>query len=215
MYFDLRAALRELGPDFALQLINAARPSGEYVFTRFLPEEDHASYYVDGGNMTITPTMAGLSGMDSPYAPGGQISLTKFLENSAKITNRVTLPEAAIRALQELVVRLRGTGQEVSLQLLIDEVLNFSDRVVIQAHIDTFEFLRGQVLNTTTLNGPLNNVYLDIDYQIPESYRPAKRIGADGYGGASSEILGRRPQSATRFELPGRRAYHSPADAST
>ena len=206
MDFDLRAGLRELGPGFALALINAMRPTGEYVFARFLPEENRASYHAEGGNMTVRPTMAGLSGMDSPYSPGGQITLSTFLEKTAKITNQVDLPEAAIRALQEIVLRLYGTGQEVTLQTIIDEILNFTDAVVVQAHLDTMEFLRGQVLNYHRIDWTFNNIKLRVDYGVEETFRPAKRTGAEGYGAAQSTFWAddRKAQRALNYQIAAR-----------
>lgn len=206
MDFDLRAALQQLGPTFALRLINALRPGGEYVFARFLPEEDKPSYFVDGGNMTITPTMAGLSGMDSPYPTGGQIAVSTFLEKSAKISNRVPLPEEAIRVMQEMVVRLRGTGQEVTIDVLVNELLNFAERLIVQAHWDTMEFLRGQTLNRHTIDWTFNNVHLKVNYGVPESHRPAKRTGAEGYGAAQSTFWAddRKAQRALNYQIAAR-----------
>src|SRR6185436_2771739 len=106
-------------------------------------------------NMIVRTTMAGLVGMDSPYPPGGTVELSSFLENSAKIATTNTLTEGALRQLQAMMRQMQFDGT-LSNDFLAQEALNFLQKVVIQALMDTDEWLRGQALVYGLLNWTFN-----------------------------------------------------------
>src|SRR5690625_3690867 len=110
MLLSFPEALEILGPNAAFQYIREARPESDYYLTQFLPEVLRPDYNVQQGSMKIHATMAGLSGMDSKYPETGVVSGSSFLEKSAKIANRATLTEEALRTLQDLLMRLSAQG---------------------------------------------------------------------------------------------------------
>ena len=136
MNLNFAEVLATLGPDAAFRVASDARPPEEYLFAKFLPEITKPSYHVEAGYMTVRPTMAGLTGMDSPYAKGGQITVSTFLERSAKLTNSVVMREEAQRQLQEFVRQIVIDGGSAN-GFLRDEALAFLMDVVVQGHLDT------------------------------------------------------------------------------
>lgn len=187
MILNFAQALKELGPDAAFKLMRETRPTGDYLLTSFLPEMLKASYSVEGGNMLIRATMAGLSGMDSPYPEGGVISAQKFLEKTAKISNQVTMTESAIRELQEMMYRLQGSQQTDKINL-VEEALNFFEKLVIQPHWDTNEFLIGQILTTGLIDWKFGNLKVKVDYGVPSGNKLTNRSGNDAYDGSTSKF---------------------------
>jgi hypothetical protein len=183
--FDLRGAIDALEQGTVFQIANGARPGSNYLFQSILPEEKRLSYQAKSGNMTIRATMAGLVGMDSPYPEGGAVEISEFSEDTAKIANRVRLPEQLLRELQELLFRLQATGGN-SIQAIQNTALNFVDKLIVQPHLDTMEWLRGQALTTGRIDWTFNKKRLLVDYGIPAANFLPARTGASGYGGASS-----------------------------
>lgn len=179
-------ALRQLGQDAAFRLMNAARPPQAYVFAQFLPERPVRSYDVKSGSMTIRTTMAGLVGMDSPYPEGNVIDISTFLEQSAKLAHAIDLPEKALRTMQDIFMHLQLTGGGV-LQAQVEEVLNFTNALIIQPHLDAAEWMRGQAL-TGTLDWTFNKKRVLVDYAIPTANKLTNRTGNDGYGGSTSKF---------------------------
>lgn len=187
MNFEFTEVLRRLGAGAAFIIANSARAAGDYLFATLLPERDRATYDAKSGNMSIRATMAGLVGMDSPYPPTGIVEATTFAEQTAKIANEVTLTEAAIRELQTLLQSLRDRGV-VTVEFLQQEALNFLDKVVIQPHLDTREYLRGEALVFGAIDWTMNKKRLQVDYGIPAGNMLPARAGADAYDGASSKF---------------------------
>lgn len=186
MHLNFAAIIADLGPDFALRFLNARRTPAEYLLNGFLPEQNRATYDVKRGSMTIRSTMAGMVGMDSPYPPGGMVEAESFLEQTVKLANDIPLSEAVTRELHQLMA---AAGQDAaSDDRLRNVVLNFLEKVVIQPHWDTAEFLRGQALTTGALSWEFNGITLDVDYGIPAANLFAQRTGNDGYGGSSSDF---------------------------
>lgn len=184
MDLNFAAVLASLGPDAAFRIINQARPPADYLFNTFLPERPRATYDAKAGSMTIRATMAGMSGMDSPYPPGGAITGRAFHEQTTKITQHVPLPEALLRELHQL---LQAVGADVSSdQVMQQTVLNFIDKVLVQAQLDTAEWLRGQALTTLALDWNFNGIHLEVDYGAPAGHLFAQRTGTAGYGGSAS-----------------------------
>lgn len=185
MNFSFLEALDQIGEGAVSRIANEARPAADYLFATLMPERNLFTYHVEGASMTVRSTMAGLVGMDSPYPPGGAIELSSFLERTAKLANEVTLTEEAIRTLQDMLYRLRGTNTSDT-GALQREALNFLDKVIIQPHIDVMEWLRGQALVTGKLNWTFNKKNLLVDYGLPASNFVANRTGTNHYGGTTS-----------------------------
>jgi len=186
MNFNFAEALRSLGQDAAVRVAQAARPAADYLLATFLPEQNRPTYSVESGNMTVRATMAGLVGMDSNYPPTGMVEMTRFMEQTAKIANHAYLPEKALRDLQAL---LRQIGDAVQgNQRLAQEALNFLNKVILQPHLDTMEWMRGQVLGRGLIDWSFNDIRLTVDYGIPAENKLPTRTTAGGtaYGAASS-----------------------------
>lgn len=177
------------GPDELVRLANEARPPASYLLNQILPEENRNTYHVSSRNMTVRATMAGLVGMDSPYPPSGAVSVSSFLENTAKLGNHVKLSEEAIRLLQDTMVRLRGFGEgDRAVEAMADEALNFYETVVIQPQLDASEWLRGQALCFGVLDWQYNKKGWTIDYDVPAANILATRTGTNHYGGTTSKF---------------------------
>jgi hypothetical protein len=186
MELNFSEILRQLGPDVAFRIINAARPSADYVFGGILPEQNRATYDVKNGQMTIRTTMAGLVGMDSPYPPVGAMEVTTFNEQTAKLASQVVLPEFVQRELQQFMAALGNPA--ASDEAARNVVLNFVDKLLTQSHLDTMEYLRGQCLTTGAIDWTFNKKRLQVDYGVDSSHLFAQRTGTNGYGGTASKF---------------------------
>jgi hypothetical protein len=204
MNFSFIAALLSLGPMAAFRLINEARAGANYLFASILPERPMRSYEVKNSAMTVRSTMAGLVGMDSPFPPSGVVDINTFLERSAKIANTVAMSEEAIRTLQELLMYLQAGGQSTN-ERMVEEVLNFTNALIVQPHLDTAEWLRGQALANGAIDWTFNGIKLSVDYGIPAGNKLTHRIGNDAYSGSASKFWediraqGKLLRSATRI----------------
>lgn len=187
MDFHFTDALRTLGRDFAFRIVNTARPGTAYLLAGILPEVPMRSYEVKDAAMTVRSAMAGLSGMDSPYPATGAVDLSTFLERSAKIANQVTLSEQALRSLQEMLLFLAVSGQATN-ERMVEEVLNFTNAVIVQPHLDTAEWLRGQALATGAIAWTFGKVALSVDYGVPAGNKLTARTGNDAYAGSTSKF---------------------------
>lgn len=186
MELNFSEILRQLGPDAAFRIINAARPPADYVFNGILPEQTRATYHVRNGSMTIRATMAGLVGADSPYPPVGAMEVTTFSEQTAKLASQVVLPEMVQRELQQLLATLGNAA--ASTEAARNTVLNFVDKLLSQSHLDTMEYLRGQVLTTGAIDWTFNKKRLQVNYGVPSANLFAQRTGTAGYGGSASML---------------------------
>jgi hypothetical protein len=180
-------ALALLGPTAPFQIINAARPASNYLWAQLLPEMPMTTYQVKSGSMTVRTTMAGLVGMDSPFPPGGLVDISTFLENSAKLAISVRLPEEALRTLQDMVMRIQLAGGN-SPQALAQEVLNFTNALLVQPQLDAAEWLRGQAICTGAIDWKFNGKTLTVDYGVPSGNKLTARTGNDAYGGSTSKF---------------------------
>lgn len=187
MILDFAKALQELGPNAAFLVANQARPPANYLFNTFLPERTVPDYHVSATNMIVRSTMAGLVAMDSPYPPTGAAEISTFLQESAKLGATSFLTEGALRQLQNLLreMQVRGTLTNDYLQR---EALNFLQKTVIQSHLDTSEWLRGQALVEGRINWSFNGLNLVVDYGIPSENILTTRTDANGdaYGDEDS-----------------------------
>lgn len=184
MILNFVAVIKALGANAAFRIINGARPPGNYMFSAFLPERNRPGYEARSGAMTIRSTMAGLVGADSPYPPSGIVDASTFNEQTAKIANEITLNEMAQRELQQLLATLGAS--DLSQTALRDTVLNFVDKLIVQPHLDTMEWMRGQALTTGQINWTFNQKVLAVDYGIPSANILTSRTGTAGYGGSAS-----------------------------
>lgn len=187
MHFDFSQILAKLGPNYAFQIANAARSPNEYLFATLLPEIKKPTYDAKSGNMTVRSTMAGLVGMDSPYPPTGVVEASTFSEQVAKIANYVQLSEAALRQLQQIAASRSAAGQ-TPLDMA-QEVLNFLDKVIIQAHMDTAEYLRAEALVYGAISWTFNQKTLAVDYGVSGlGNLLTNRTGNDAYLGSTSKF---------------------------
>lgn len=185
MHLDFGEALQQLGPDAAVRIAREMTPPARYQFNALLPERTLQGYIAEHGNITIRSTMAGLVGMDSPYPPGGYIEAAEFMEKLAKIANEVTLNEKTQRAIQERLNYLRLAGGNAT-RSMIDEVLNFTNKVLLQPHYDTAEWMRGQALVNGGISWSFGGTKLTVDYGIPGNHKLPNRTGTASYGGSAS-----------------------------
>jgi len=185
MNFDLSGALAALKNGAAFRVANDARPGTDYIFNTLLPEETRFDYQAKAGAMTVRATMAGLVGMDSPYPETGTLEHSAFSQEVAKIANRVRMPEKALRDLHEFIRRLTGTTANITEQVQL-EALNFVDKLIVQPHLDTMEWLRGQALVAGKIDWTFGDIRLLVDYGIPAGNFLPMRTGANGYGGNTS-----------------------------
>lgn len=174
MQLNFKELLASIDPNAAFRIANTARPPADYVFAQFLPEELRTSYHADRANLTVRSTMAGLAGMDSPYPPGGVVQSTKFVEQLAKIAIQVPLSEQTLRQLHELIYALQQANA-FSNERLVEQVLNFEQKVVVQAMLDTMEWLRGQALNNMAIDWTYGQIPLSVSYGAVSGHLLAKR----------------------------------------
>jgi hypothetical protein len=184
MNFNFALALAALGLGAAFRIANEARTPADYLFASLLPEQNRSTYTISSGQMIVRATMAGLVGMDSPYPPSGIIDLSTFLERTAKVANNTTLTEQALRELQAMLTTVQLGGGNTT-EAMVTEALNFLNKVVVQPHLDTFEWLRGQCL-MDSLNWVFNGITLQVTYGVPAANKLANRSGTAGYGGSAS-----------------------------
>lgn len=188
MEFTFEDAITALGGAAGIfRYANQVPPASEYMFASLLPERNDPEYSIRTGTMTIRATMAGLSATDSPYAPGGVAEVATFVKDVAKITNQVAITEAALRRIQSILARMTLDGQN-TLEFLQNEVLNFLEHVVLQAHMDRMEWLRGKALTAGAINWSYNGISLVVDYGIPADNFLANRTGNDAWDGSTSKF---------------------------
>lgn len=191
MEFNFAAALEDIGQAGLVQIANEARPPGVYLFNDILPERTMPVYHVENASMIVRPTMAGLVGMDSPYAGGAVMEMSSFMEETAKLGNEVGLTEKAIRTIQGILQALRGDPNNNVTSLtdrLVDEALNFYNLVIIQPHLDAMEWMRGQVLCRGLLDWTYNGKELAVDYGIPAGNYLPVRTDNDAYHMSGSKF---------------------------
>lgn len=184
MNLNFADVLRDLGPDAAFRLINERRPDPDYLLATFLPERLVPSYDVRAGSLTIRATMAGLVGADSPYPPGGLIDIAKFVEQTAKFAITTTLPEMMQRRLREFLMAI-GEPERAN-EAVRNTVLNFVEKLLVQPHMDTMEYLRGKVLTTGAIDWTFNQKRVQVSYGVPAGNIFAQRTGTSFYGGSAS-----------------------------
>jgi hypothetical protein len=179
------AVLTALGAGAAFRIANAARSGAEYLFASLLPEQNRPDYHIEAGTMTVRSTMAGLVGMDSPYPPTGLVEASSFEEKTLKIANYARLNEATLRQLQFLIQQLQISGGNTS-EAMSQTVLNFLQKVIVQPHLDTAEWLRSRALFNGAIDWTFNSINVQVDYGVPAGNFLAARSGTAAWDGADS-----------------------------
>ena len=212
MEIDFRDALERLGRGAPVRIAREMPPAG--AFNELLPEREEASYVAETGTMIIRSTMAGLAAMDSPYPPGGFVEASDFVENLAKTANEVVLNEKTQRMLQQRLRDLQLSGGNL-IEAMVQEVLNFTNKVLVQPHLDTAEYLRAQALIYGKLDWTFNRKRLLVDYGVPADNFLPERTGVDAYHGAESKFWDdiRLIRRRLRYNLRGLWAHPDTIDA--
>lgn len=187
MQINFADLMEEIDHNEVFSIANEARPPASYLFAQFLPEQNRPDYNAKSGNMTVRATMAGLVGMDSPYPESGLIEAGDFNEETAKIANSSTLSEKALRMLQGIVDQMRLASEPTN-EYIIRQVLNWYDKVIVQAHLDTMEYLRAQALVNGAINWKFGSIHLKVDYGIPAENKLTNRTGTASYAGSDSKF---------------------------
>ncbi len=185
--FTFAGALDTLGPDAMFTISREAKPPSRYLLATILPEMNKPTFQVEAGSMTVRALMAGLVGMDSPYPETGHASVSRFLERSAKVANKATLTEEAMREILMIVQQLQLGGGNVTDQL-IQDVLNFENKVLLQGHFDRTEWLRAQALVYGEIDWTFSGITLAVDYGVPMGNFLTSRSGNDAYNGSTSKF---------------------------
>lgn len=186
-FYNISAVLAGMDQNAVFDIINTARPTDNYLFARYLPEVNKDTFDIKDASMRIVPTMVGHVGRDSPYPPGGHISVAKFMAETAKLAQTVGLSEEMQIELYNVLLKLAASGKPTA-QTIVNTVLNFADKVLGQAQLDTMEWLRGKALVDFEIDWTFGTRPLTVDYQIDSSYKFTARTGNDGYGGSASKF---------------------------
>ncbi len=185
MNFNFEEALESLGTDAAFMIASEATPPVDHLFNTLLPERNEPSYTVKSADMTVRSTMPGLVGMDSPYPPTGITELSKFLEEVAKIANSTHLTETALRRLQT-IMQQRMVAGTLDNDYLVNEALNFLNKVIIQGHLDRAEWMRGQALINGEIDWTFNEINYKVNYGVPSGNFLPNRTGTSAWVGSAS-----------------------------
>ena len=193
MNLNFQAAINHLiqtsGANFASDVANGVRPDAAYVFTnRVLPIREVRNYYVQAAGILIRSTMSGLVGMDSKPAPMGAAEMNTFLANTAKFGGATYLPEAVLRELQNLAQQVVNRGGDTT-RTVVDAILNFVRKFLIQPQLDTLEYLAGRALMTGAVDWTFNQKRLQVSYGVPSGNLFAQRTTTSGYIAGTSSVF--------------------------
>ena len=187
MILDFQGLLDGLEDDEIFAIANGARPGTNYLYNAVLPEELKRGYRAKAGSMTIRATMAKLVGMDSPYPRTGAIETSDFEHEIAKMAVEMPFPEQYRRELREMVQEATGRQMD-STEEILETMFNFVDKLLVQPHLDTAEWLRSQALWTGQIDWQSDDIHLEVDYGIPAENFLAARTGNDAYHGSTSKF---------------------------
>jgi hypothetical protein len=187
MIIDFKGLLDSMEDNEITTIANEARPGDNYLFNAILPERMRRGYHAKAGSMTIRSTMAKLVGMDSPYPRGGVMTSSSFEHRIAKVATEQPFPEEYLRELRELVNDLFNNTDDGEQQIL-ETMYNFTNKLLVQPHLDTAEWMRAQALITGQIDWQSDDIHLNVDYGIPVGHFLTARTGNDGYGGSTSKF---------------------------
>nr|MBA2458731.1 major capsid protein [Gemmatimonadales bacterium] len=103
---------------------------------------------------------------------------------AAKVAIQTVLSEHMQRQMQEFMIRLNNP--QASTEALRNTLFNFVDKMLLQPHYDTFEYLRGEALTTGAIDWTFNGKRLQVNYGVPAGNLFANRTGTAHYGGSAS-----------------------------
>lgn len=187
MIVDFKGLLDEMEDTEIFAIANEARPGSRYLLNSVLPEVKRRGYSAKSSKMRIKATMAKLVAMDSPYPRSGVQEASIWEHNLAKMAVEMPFPEAYLRELREMITELMARNVDGKEQM-VETMFNFTDKLLVQPHLDTTEYLRGQALFTGAIDWESDGIHLEVDYGIPDANFLTARTGADGYGGATSKF---------------------------
>lgn len=187
MNFSIREALRTLKPGSDFRIVNEARPGGRYIFNAILPERNRPEWEAKDGSMKVITTAAGLVGMDSAYPKGGAIKVETFSEKLAKIAISNQMDEKTLRELHGYVQAVANRNGNTK-AAIVENILNYYDKIVVQALMDRTEWLRSMALCTGALDWTFNKKRLLVDYGIPSGNVAAQDTSNDAWGGTASKF---------------------------
>lgn len=187
MIIDFKGLLDEMEDTEIFAVANDARPGSDYLLASVLPEVKRRGYSAKSSKMRIKSTMAKLVAMDSPYPRSGVSERSGFEHALAKMAVEMPFPEAYLRELRELVQDLLAQNVDGKEQL-VETMFNFTDKLLVQPHLDTAEWLRGQAIFTGAIDWECDGIHLEVDYGIPDGNFLTARTGSDAYGGATSKF---------------------------
>jgi hypothetical protein len=184
MRFDLSGYIAQLDPTVMFQLANAV-PDGEMIWATLLPEQTRESYRIDDSQMVVYSTMAGLTGRDSPYAPGGIMQASDFKEDIVKWSIESAFGENQLIKLQELARKV--SMGSASPNAMVETLLNFSDKILGQSLRDGMEYLRGRAIQDGAIDWTFNGKQLSVDFGYPVGNVLSRLQDAGGdWGGPNS-----------------------------
>jgi hypothetical protein len=184
MRLDLSGYIATLDPRVMFQLANAV-PDGEMIWATLLPEDTRDTYRIDDSQMVVYSTMAGLTGRDSPYAPGGVVVASDFKEDIVKWSIEAALGENQLIKLQELATKV-SIGSASPSQM-IETLLNFSNKIIAQSLRDGMEYIRGRAIQDGALDWTFNGKQLVVDYAYPAGNKLTRTGDAGGdWGGPNT-----------------------------
>lgn len=187
MIIDFKGLLDEMDDSEIFAIANEARPGSDYLLNSVLPEVKRRGYSAKSSKMRIKSTMAKLVAMDSPYPRSGVSERSGFEHAIAKMAVEMPFPEAYIRELREMIQDLMGQNVDGK-EAMVETMLNFTNKLLVQPHLDTTEWLRGQAIFTGAIDWESDGIHLEVDYGIPDGNFITARTGNDAYGGSTSQF---------------------------
>lgn len=182
-------AARRVKPETVVKIAREARPPSDYFFAKILPERTLNAREVSSSTFILRSVMAGLVPMDGNYPEGLAIQGKDFKERLAKIAIQQSFNEGDMVVMQEMLKNLLLTkGAGAGVKMLIQNFLNFADKLLVQPHLDTTEWLRAQALRTGAIDWKYGTQRLQVNYGIPAAALATNRTSTDGYGGSASKF---------------------------
>jgi hypothetical protein len=189
MEINFDQAIADLGGAAGIaRIANEARAPSTYLLqTSVLPVRRRASYTAEDGGLVIRNVMAQMVGMDSKYPEGAAMDVSTFREIISKLAIQQNLSEKVKRHLRETVRSMIAQGEQGRVgALVVQTVLNFVQKMLLQPHWDRIEWLCGQVLFLDEIDWRFGGSVLALNYQTPAEYLFATRTGTAAYGSSAS-----------------------------
>lgn len=181
------------GETFAWRMAQNANPPSELLFNQMMPRENKNSWNVNGGTMTMTPTILGDVAMDAYPAPMGNLEATIFSENVSKFGGQMFFNEQQqrefIQAEQDIRLNASYAGRDAAgnmesqIRMLaetgradnstingarINRILGIVN-TIFASHYQTSEWLAGEALTEGKIVYTFNGLSQSINYNIPST----------------------------------------------